>query len=136
MKRISRILLAALLFTGSAVHALTCPAPGTSDLIGLWESQHTSKGGIGHTLEFRPDGTFVEATTVMIDSIYRIAGDHLLLGGAPEAAARDSTFRIEGDTLIQGGLDGSAVRKSRSATSAWSATPTGSTRAVRSTRRE
>jgi hypothetical protein len=112
MERIPRILLAAILFTGSAVHALTCPEPGTNDLAGLWESQQTTKGGIGHTVEFRPDGTFVEATTVMVDSVYRIAGDHLLIGEAPEEV-QDSTFRIEGDTLVQAGPNGSTLRKER-----------------------
>ena len=112
MKRISRILLAAILFTSSAARALTCPAPGANDLAGLWESHDTSKGGIGHTVEFRPDGTFVEATTVMVETVYRIAGDHLIVGESPEKAL-DSTFRIEGDTLVQEGANGQTVRKER-----------------------
>ena len=67
MKPTTRALLTAILFTIPAAHARTCPQPATQDLVGLWESRETSKGGIGHTVEFRPDGTYVEAPTVLVD---------------------------------------------------------------------
>src|SRR5262245_35912601 len=36
---------------------VTC-VPATDDtLVGFWESRKTSRGGIGHSLEFRRDGT-------------------------------------------------------------------------------
>ena len=114
----TKTLLAAILFTGSTAHALTCPPPETRDLAGFWESRDTSKGGIGHTVEFRPDGTYVEATTVLVNGAYRVSGDRLIVGETASAmegdtAARGSRFEIQGDTLIQTSPDGSTLKKER-----------------------
>ena len=40
-------------------------------IVGLWDSTRTSAGGLGTTLEFRADGTFVEAATVIVNTYYR-----------------------------------------------------------------
>lgn len=40
---------------------LMSPTSGAPSLVGLWESATTSRGGIDRALEFRVDGTFVEA---------------------------------------------------------------------------
>jgi hypothetical protein len=109
MKRTTTTLLAAILFTGSTAHGLTCPTPKTQTLVGLWESRETSKGGIGHTVEFRQDGTFVEATTVMVNFTYHVSGDRLTLDEAPGDSVK---FRIEGDTFLQTQADGSTLKKS------------------------
>lgn len=97
--------------------ALMSSAPEATDLVGLWESGKTSQGGIGQTLEFRADGTFVEATTVIVDAYYRIVGDRLVVGEQPPGAEPDtgkaSRIRIEGDQLIQTGPDGAEVHKER-----------------------
>lgn len=111
MRSTTKAVLTAILFTGSAAHALTCSPPETQDLVGLWESRETSKGGIGHTVEFRPDGTYVEATTVIVDFTYRVSGDRLTV----EEVKEDQGARIEiqGDTLIQTQRDGSTLKKKR-----------------------
>lgn len=104
-----------MLFAFLVVAALACPAPGSRDLIGLWESQQTSKGGIGHTLEFRDNGTFVEASTVLVNFHYRVDGSRLFLS---EAASDNDTkrardFRLEGNNLVETGPGGSSITKER-----------------------
>src|SRR5215216_3217659 len=114
MKSTTMALLAAILFTGAASHALTCPKPEGQELVGFWETRATSKGGIGHTLEFRPDGTFVEAATVMVSSLYRVSGDRLFIAEVTGDRVEDGLkFRIEGGTLLQTMLNGSTVKKER-----------------------
>jgi hypothetical protein len=114
MKSTTTALLATILFTGSAAHALTCPKPESQELVGLWETRATSKGGIGHTLEFRQDGTFVEAAAVMVSSLYRVSGDRLMIAEVTADRAENGLkFRIEGDTLLHTMLDGSTLRKER-----------------------
>jgi hypothetical protein len=97
--------------------ALVSPAPAPAGLVGLWESARTSRGGIGHTFEFRPDGTYVEATTVIVDGYYRLIGDRLVNGERPVGADADSSkaarIKIDGDVLVETGPDGSIVRKDR-----------------------
>ena len=125
MRSRAKTLIAAslILFTGCAAGTASargsrpaCPEPAALDLAGFWESRNTSKGGIGHTLEFRKDGTFVEATTVIVDSIYHVSGDRLFLDALSEgktAAPEGLEFRVEGDLLIQKGLNGSTIKKER-----------------------
>ncbi len=98
----------------SAVAASTLQTPS---LVGLWDSATTSTGGIGSTLEFRADGTVVEATTVIVDAFYRATGGRLVIAEKPFAAEApaDMSVRIEveGDVLRWTGPDGSTVRKER-----------------------
>lgn len=108
MKSTTKALLTAILFTIPAAQAQTCPQPATQDLVGLWESRETSKGGIGHAVEFRPDGTYVEAPTVIVELPYQVSGDRLILKEVPE-----TRFEIQGDTLTQTGPDGSRIQKER-----------------------
>ncbi len=88
------------------VAALISPVDETANLIGLWDSVKTSSGGIGQTLEFRGDGTFVEAATVLVDGYYRVIGDRLVVGQQPLGAdAKQSTrIKIEGDVFEGGEL--------------------------------
>jgi len=97
------------------VAALISPVDETANLIGLWDSVKTSSGGIGQTLEFRGDGTFVEAATVLVDGYYRVIGDRLVVGQQPLGAdAKQSTrIKIEGDVFVQTGPDGTVIRRER-----------------------
>ena len=97
------------------IAALQCPAPPDPRLVGLWESENKSQGGIGHTLELRSDGTFVEAVTVIVDMSYRVSGDRIFLGEEPTTGAGDkgSSFRFEGDTFVVELPGSPAVRKER-----------------------
>ena len=93
-----------------------CSRPADPAVIGLWESVNTSRGGIGHTIEFRPDGTFVEATTVIVNMRYRLQGDELFVresGGKEPAKESATVVKISERTLIQTAPDGSFVEKQR-----------------------
>jgi hypothetical protein len=93
----------------------TCSAATSTQLVGLWESRETSKGGLGHAMEFRADGSFVETFAILLNLFYRISGDHLALVEAPAAAdtVLDMTFRIDGSVLTETGADGSTLTKER-----------------------
>lgn len=104
------------------VHALVlaaivgCVTPPNNDLVGLWESTQTSKGGIGHTLEFKADGSFLKAVTVLVELSYRVENGKLFVAEAPAAAkqAQDGIkIELEGDALVVTGPDGSVERRNR-----------------------
>ena len=88
-----------------------------TSLIGLWDSAATSSGGIGQTLEFRADGTFVEATTVIVDGYYRLIDDRIIVGEQPPGPDAETAsaprIKINGDLLVETDPDGSIVRKER-----------------------
>src|SRR4030095_10278611 len=69
--------------------ALNCPPPQSNQIVGLWESENKSKGGIGHAFEFRSDGSFVVSPTVLVDGYYRISGDQVIIGEKPNPEAGD-----------------------------------------------
>jgi hypothetical protein len=89
----------------------------TTPLVGLWDSATTSTGGIGSTLEFRADGTFVEATTVIVNGYYRIIDGRLVVGdqplGSKADAAKSLRIAVDGDVLRQTAPDGAVLRKDR-----------------------
>ena len=95
---------------------LGCPTPVSKDLIGLWESIETSKGGIGHTLEFTAEGSFIEAVTVLVNLFYRLEDRVLFVADSPAAVkeAREGVkIKIEGNVLMQTEPDDSVVRKDK-----------------------
>jgi len=88
---------------------LMCSAPANIDLFGLWETEQVSRGGIGHTIEFKSDGSFVEAFTVIVDFHYRIENGRLIV--SEEKASSDKDVKnsreivFDGDALILKGKD-------------------------------
>jgi hypothetical protein len=88
---------------------LMCSAPASKDLLGLWETEQVSRGGIGHTIEFKPDGSCVEALSVIVDFHYRIENGRLISGEnefSTNTNAKDAPEIVfEGDTLILKGKD-------------------------------
>lgn len=55
-----------------------CVAPRAPQLMGLWEFRPpATRDGMEHAIELRPDGTFREALTVMLDDRYRVSKDGL-----------------------------------------------------------
>ena len=86
-------------------------------IVGLWDSARTSAGGLGSTLEFRADGTFVEAATVIVNTYYRIVGDRLLIDEQPipQDAQADAAVPIEiaGDLFRMNIPDGTVIEKQR-----------------------
>ena len=75
----------------TALVILMAQAVSVNPLVGLWESDVKSKGGIGAALEFRSDGTYTQATTVLVDAFYRVVGDRLVMGDRPPAVDADTT---------------------------------------------
>lgn len=51
---------------------LTCQVPANHNVVGLWESATVSRGGIGNNFEFRKDGSYTTAVTVLVDLSYDI----------------------------------------------------------------
>jgi hypothetical protein len=93
-----------------------CVAPLNNDLVGLWESTQTSKGGIGHTLEFKADGSFLEAVTVLVELSYHVENGKLFVAETPAAAkqAKDGIkIELESDALVVTGPEGSVERRNR-----------------------
>lgn len=96
---------------------LNCTSPANSDLLGLWESEQVSKGGIGHTLEFKSDGSYIESITVIVDMRYRFDAGKLFVfekQSSPDTR-KDSGAEVvfEGKDHVVKGADGSTVRKER-----------------------
>lgn len=84
MKPLHAIVLVTGIWCGLSAQT---PVQRGASLTGLWDSVTTSQGGIGTTLEFRSDATFVEATTVIVNSFFRIVGEHLVIEEQPIAPA-------------------------------------------------
>ena len=95
--------------------AAACVAPTSDTLVGFWESARTSKGGIGHTLEFRGDGVAVASTSVIVNLFYRASKGELFVGETPEAAAQSSgsPYTVQEDVLLVPEADGKAVTRER-----------------------
>jgi hypothetical protein len=94
----------------------TCAAPADRSLVGLWESTTRGPGSVGHTLEFRPDGSFVSSFTVLVQQAYRfdarklsMADDEAGLQGEAESAR----VEIQGDVLVLTDTKGATLRKER-----------------------
>jgi hypothetical protein len=98
---------------------LMCSAPASSDLLGLWETEQVSRGGIGHTIEFKPDGSYVEAISVIVDFYYRIENGRLVVSEKEVPSNTDiknaPEIVFDGDTLILKGKDpdSTTMRKER-----------------------
>jgi len=60
------------LVTLALATTLACQVPENDKVVGLWESTAVSRGGIGHNLEFREDGSYTSAVTVIVDLTYDI----------------------------------------------------------------
>jgi hypothetical protein len=78
----------------TAVVILLAQAVPVNPLVGLWESDVKSKGGIGTAMEFRSDGTYTMATTVLVDAFYRVVRDRLVIGDQPPAVDADTTVGL------------------------------------------
>lgn len=92
-----------------------CPDPGAQSLVGLWESGNVSNGGIGQTLELRENGMFVQSTTVMVNSRYEVAGDHLTVRTESPGPGEtmEFTFHLKGNQLIETMQGGPPMPKER-----------------------
>jgi hypothetical protein len=110
------------------VVAATCAASGANELVGLWESRDTSKGGIGGTVEFRADGVTVSGLTVLVNMVYRVDDDRLDVAMTKEELKGNGMpFKVDAETLTQTSNESTVVKKrfggdrpdSRSIVGAW-----------------
>lgn len=95
---------------------LSCSAPTNTNVVGFWESERTSKGGIGHTFEFKKDGSYLEAVSVIVDQKYRYENGKLSIFDPQEQAKNNemtSYVTIDLMTFTVKGSDGSTLRKER-----------------------
>ena len=96
--------------------AMGCISPGDTSLIGFWESEATSQGGIGHTLELKADGELVTSFTVMVDGVYRATAGSLFFADNAKALAETTDgarFTITQNLFVHTDSDGQEVRKER-----------------------
>jgi hypothetical protein len=96
--------LVAIAFVASV---LACVAPPDAAVVGFWESESTSRGGIGQTIELKASGELLSAMTIMVDGVYRTADGKLFVaeGGAP--------YKVTKDALVQTDDKGDEIRKER-----------------------
>jgi hypothetical protein len=95
---------------------LNCSFPSTPEIVGFWETERTSKGGIGHTFEFTNDGSYLEAVSVIVDQKYHYENGKLSIIAPQEGAANnENTTEIVLDKMsfTIKGTDGSTFRKER-----------------------
>jgi hypothetical protein len=94
---------------------LTCQPAVNKELVGLWESTSISKGGIGNNIEFRTDGSYIAAVTVLVDLRYEVKNGKLYTGkntGEPVSYEAGTEIKVGTDALVLMGQNGEKeVRK-------------------------
>ena len=88
---------------------LTCQPPVNKELLGLWESTSISRGGIGNNIEFRTDGSYVAAVTVLVDLRYEVKDGKLYTGknaGEPVSYEAGTDIKVDNNALILIGQNG------------------------------
>lgn len=96
--------------------AMGCISPGDTSLIGFWESEATSQGGIGHTLELKADGKVVTSFAMMVDGVYRATAGSLVIAENAKALAETTDgmrFTITRNVFVLTDSDGQEIRKER-----------------------
>jgi hypothetical protein len=80
--------------------------------VGFWESVETSQGGIGAALELTEDGRVRLSAVVLVESAYRLDGDHLVLTD-PAGGEQEIPITFGHGTMTMTGPDGSKLEKTR-----------------------
>lgn len=95
--------------------ALTCQPVLNKELVGFWESTSISKGGIGNNIEFKIDGSYIAAVTVLVDLRYDVKDGRLYTGkntGEPVSYEAGAEIKVENNALVLIGQNGEKeVRK-------------------------
>ena len=95
---------------------LTCQPVLNKELVGLWESTSISKGGIGNNIEFRIDGSYVAAVTVLVDLRYEVKNGKLYTGkntGEPVSFEAGAEIKVDNNALILIGQNGEKEVRNR-----------------------
>jgi len=98
------------------IAAASCPPARSAVLVGRWESQRISKGGVGHVMDFRNDGSFVQSTAVTVNLRYSVSGDQLTVSESPDGQPSPKTavrFHVDGSSLTRQASDGSTTKAER-----------------------
>jgi hypothetical protein len=94
---------------------LTCQPAVNKELAGLWESASISRGGIGSNIEFRADGSYISAVTVLVDLRYEVKNGRLYTGknpGEPVSYEAGQEIKVDKNALVLIGQNGEKeVRK-------------------------
>jgi hypothetical protein len=91
MKRFATMLL---------VTILALPALASEKLLGRWELTTRSKGGVGQTFEFRPDGELVVMPGAMVDAKFVRDGSKITTT-MPDGSAALFEVEVTGDQLAR-----------------------------------
>src|ERR1041385_1518448 len=98
------------------IAAASCPPARSAVLVGRWESQRISKGGVGHVMDFRNDGSFVQSTAVTVNLRYSVSGDQLTVSESPDGQPSPKTavrFHVDGSFLTPEASPRSATQTER-----------------------
>ena len=98
------------------VSALACHPVTNKKLMGLWESGSVSSSGVGSNIEFRKDGSFTTAVTVIVDLKYQVKDGKLYISkDSNEPVSFDIGLDIsfEKGALVITGKDGKKETKYR-----------------------
>ena len=75
------------------------------DIVGRWEAQETTRGGLGSTLRFNRDGSFNSSFGPQLNGTYKLDGNKLIITTFQSPPQKPSTevceIKIEGDTLFE-----------------------------------
>ena len=93
-----------LMLTFSSVFLLL-QVNSNGEIIGRWEAMETTRGGLGSTLKFSPDGSFTFGFGSLLSGTYKLDGNKLIvttLQHPPQKATTEAhEIKIEGDTMFQ-----------------------------------
>jgi hypothetical protein len=95
---------------------LGCVPPSDTSVVGFWESEAVSRGGIGQSIELKANGELLSSTTIIVDQVYRAADGRLFIGENAKALseAKDGTaVNVTKDLLVQFDDKGDEIRKER-----------------------
>lgn len=95
---------------------LGCVPPSDTSVVGFWESETTSRGGMGQSIELKANGELLSSTIVIVDQIYRAADGKLFIGDSSKTLteAKDGTaFNVTKDLLVQTDQTDGEIRKER-----------------------
>jgi hypothetical protein len=96
-----------LIVVAFVASVLGCVAPSDTAVGGFWESESTSRGGIGQTIELKASGELLSSMTIMVDEVYRTADGKLFVAGS------GAPFTVTNDRLVQTDGKGDEIRKER-----------------------
>jgi hypothetical protein len=102
----------ASLVAGPAQTSAPAAPSANAAIVGQWESESRTEGGIGNIIEFRADGRVVQISAAMAEADYKVQDDWLRVFWKDAKTGKisevDTTIEFEGsDRFLEKGEDGS-----------------------------